>query len=150
MREAPAFPGQQPPPRQSSQPRPSIHSQPAFPGIAPPHSPQYTNNYSPQAPSPQNYHCSSPQVSFLRMCVGRYRYQPVSPPRNSKYTLLYPQSTVLQTWNKKTEESRDGTLNCIFSFRRGFICQPRHIEYRTVEALPWPSDTLISRLDPVF
>ena len=67
MREAPAFPGQQPPPRQSSQPRPSLHSQqPAFPGIAPPHSPQYGNTYSPQAPSPQNYHCSSPQVSPWR------------------------------------------------------------------------------------
>eukprot|EP00092_Neocalanus_flemingeri_P012349 GFUD01013315.1.p1 GENE.GFUD01013315.1~~GFUD01013315.1.p1 ORF type:complete len:1215 (-),score=291.42 GFUD01013315.1:329-3973(-) len=63
---SPAFPGQ-PPPRQSSQPRSS--SQAAFPGLptssnhySQQHSPQYGNNYSPQAPSPQGYHSvHSPQ-----------------------------------------------------------------------------------------
>jgi len=65
VRDGPVFPGQ-PPPRQSSQPRSSQqrstgHSTPAFPGIAPPPSPQYGNNFSPQAPSPQNYHSNSPQ-----------------------------------------------------------------------------------------
>jgi len=64
---SPSFPGQ-PPPRQSSQPRSS--SQSGFPGISSSssnhynqqHSPQYGNNYSPQAPSPQGYHSvHSPQ-----------------------------------------------------------------------------------------
>jgi len=64
---SPAFPGQ-PPPRQSSQPRSSSGG---FPGISSSsssnhysqqHSPQYCNNYSPQAPSPQGYHSvQSPQ-----------------------------------------------------------------------------------------
>lgn len=66
---SPSFPAQ-PPPRQSSQPRSS--SQAGFPGISSSssssnhynqqHSPQYGNNYSPQAPSPQGYHSvHSPQ-----------------------------------------------------------------------------------------
>jgi len=62
----PTFPGQ-PPPRQSSQPRTS--SQAAFTGLSSSsnhysqqHSPQYGNNFSPQAPSPQGYHSvHSPQ-----------------------------------------------------------------------------------------
>lgn len=44
--------------------------------------PQYTNNYSLQAPSPQNYHCSTPQVSFLRMRVSVSTRQP-----SAQYTM---------------------------------------------------------------